>query len=523
MKAILLARVSSVDQEDTHSIPAQVERVTNYAERKGLDVLQIFKLTEKSTTDNRKKFNQIIDLIDKSKEPIALVVETIDRLQRGFKESVTLDERVKSGKLQIHFLRENLIVHKDSNSSEIMRWDIGVFTAKTFLLQMKDNVSRSVKIKLKNKEYPREAPLGYLNYRNAEDKSCIVLDPERSHHVKHLLELYASGNNSMITLAKEAEKIGLRSKKGNKISVSVIEHMLKNPFYYGYMKWGKFFGPHKYETLITKETYDQIQAVRTGWHKKKFKYAAIPFAFRGIIQCQTCKSILTPQLKKKKYTYYNCGKRDCQQHSIYIKETDLLKEIEKVFKKLSKLPQKIVDELVLSLKAACQASSIYHINTLRSLQTEYEKLEKRKSQAYDDKLDGSITADFYDKKFKEYTERQADLQHKMQQHQGANNQTYITASLVLDLAKRAYSIFQSSETSEKRQLINHVFQNCYHDGEKLVYELKEPFNIILAHANLPIWQGLLDALRTIQWTKIQQEIELLQKSLPSLQLISQHT
>ena len=68
MKAILLARVSSVDQEDTHSIPAQVERVTKYAERKNLNVLEVFKLTENSTSQNRKKFNEIIKKIKASPE-----------------------------------------------------------------------------------------------------------------------------------------------------------------------------------------------------------------------------------------------------------------------------------------------------------------------------------------------------------------------------------------------------------------------------------------------------------------------
>lgn len=489
MKAILLARVSSVDQEDTHSIPAQVERVAKYAERKNLDVLEVFKLTENSTSQNRKKFNEIIKKIKASPEKIALVIETIDRLQRDFKESVTLDQFLKADKLEIHFLRENLVLNKDSNSSDIMRWDMGVMFAKNYLLQMKDNVARSVKSKLAKGEYPGDSPLGYINYRDENDNSCIVHDPDRSHHVKKLLELYASGNHSMLTLKKEADKIGLLSKKGNKLSVSVIEHMLKNIFYYGVMKWGKFIGPHKYEPLITKETYDQIQEVRLSWGKKKFKYASIPVAFRGIIKCKTYGATLSPQIKKQRYTYYNCGNKSCPQHKIYVKETDLFKEVEQVFKHLSSLPQEVIDSLVSSLKSASKASSLYHISSLRTLQTEYEKLENRKSKLYDDKLDGCITADFYDKKFKEYIEKQADLQHKMKQHQVANDQTYITASLVLDLAKRSYDIFKSSEASEKRQLINHVFQNCYHDGEKLVYNLKEPFNIILSHAKLPGWQA----------------------------------
>ena len=37
MKALLLARVSSKEQEEGQSIPAQERRLREYAERKGLD------------------------------------------------------------------------------------------------------------------------------------------------------------------------------------------------------------------------------------------------------------------------------------------------------------------------------------------------------------------------------------------------------------------------------------------------------------------------------------------------------
>jgi len=190
MKAILLARVSSSDQEDTHSIPAQVERVTKYSKNKNIEILKIFKLTEKSTSQNRKQYNEIIKLIKSSKKKIALVVETIDRLQRDFKESVELDRYIKSEKLEIHFIRENLILNRDSNSSDVMRWDMGVMFAKNYLLQMKDNVARSVRSKLEKGEYPANSPIGYINYRDQNDNSRIVLDPDRAHLVKKKMELY---------------------------------------------------------------------------------------------------------------------------------------------------------------------------------------------------------------------------------------------------------------------------------------------------------------------------------------------
>jgi len=129
MKTIILARVSSKEQEDSHSIPAQVRRLTDYALKKGLLVERIFQITESSSKETRKQFDEIIVLIKKSTESIALVTDTVDRLQRSFRETPILDEMRKEGKLELHFLREGLIVNKKSNSSQLIQWDMGVLVA----------------------------------------------------------------------------------------------------------------------------------------------------------------------------------------------------------------------------------------------------------------------------------------------------------------------------------------------------------------------------------------------------------
>lgn len=134
MKAIGIARVSTKEQEEAgFSIPAQVCRIKEFATGKGFPDIEIHELTESSTKDTRKKFEIVIRQIEESKECIALFVETIDRLQRDYKESVILDDLRKKGKVRIFFFRENLIIDQNSNSADIMRWDIGVFVAKQYI------------------------------------------------------------------------------------------------------------------------------------------------------------------------------------------------------------------------------------------------------------------------------------------------------------------------------------------------------------------------------------------------------
>jgi hypothetical protein len=55
----------------------------------------------------------------------------------------------------------------------------------------------------------------------------------------------------------------------------------------------------------------------------------------------------------------------------------------------------------------------------------------------------------YDKNLKEYKARQAEVLHSMQDHSKADQNYHVTASLVLDLAKRAVDIFECSEVAER--------------------------------------------------------------------------
>ncbi len=214
-------------QEEGQSIPAQERRLREYAGRKGLIIEEVFKITESSTKDSRKEFEKIIEKIRKSKEIFALVADTIDRVQRSFKESVILEDLRKEGKVEIHFLREGLILNLKSNSSEILRWDMGVMFARSYVLQLSDNIKRSKEQSARNGIWMGLAPTGYIHFLNDKGEKTIIPDPERAPYIRRLFELYATGNYSLQKLQKEAEHMGLRSKKGEKLALSQINKILK--------------------------------------------------------------------------------------------------------------------------------------------------------------------------------------------------------------------------------------------------------------------------------------------------------
>ncbi|NBV29311.1 hypothetical protein EBS02_09930 [bacterium] len=82
--------------------------------------------------------------------------------------------------------------------------------------------------------------------------------------------------------------------------------------------------------------------------------------------------------------------------------------------------------------------------------------------------------------------RQQELQIQLEEYTQADQEYHITVSRVLDLAKRASQIFESSEVNEKRQILGMLLSNCRISEGKLLWELKSPFDVIASAQHHPI-------------------------------------
>lgn len=192
-KAVILARVSTKEQEEGYSIAAQKHRLEQYCERKGLDVIRTFEVVESSTQDDRKDFMRLIVFIRKQKDCLALVADKVDRVQRSFREYPLLDALIQEGKLELHFNTENYVIHRESVSQERLMWSIGVVMAQSYVDSLRDNVKRSIDQKLRIGECIGTAPIGYLNIRDQRGRSQVVIDPDRALLVRRIFQEYSTG------------------------------------------------------------------------------------------------------------------------------------------------------------------------------------------------------------------------------------------------------------------------------------------------------------------------------------------
>jgi site-specific DNA recombinase len=134
----MYVRVSSKEQEQGFSIPAQRQLLKDYAEREGIHVVQEFEDVETAKRAGRTSFSEMVAFLRKKSSGCrTLLVEKTDRLYRNIKDWVTIDELG----IEVHFVKEAVVLSEDSRSSEKFMHGIKVLMAKNYI----DNLGEEVR------------------------------------------------------------------------------------------------------------------------------------------------------------------------------------------------------------------------------------------------------------------------------------------------------------------------------------------------------------------------------------------
>ena len=203
--------------------------------------------------------------------------------------------------------------------------------SKYFVDNLRENVKRGLRQKIRNGVWPGWAPVGYLN--NAKTRG-IDVDSEKAPKVKKMFEMYATGAYTLHSLANWCRKHDLYGNLGKEIALSNVQSILQNIFYLGLMKWkGEIFeGQH--EPLISKKLFDSCQKVMAK--RGKFHHVRKnDFAFLGLMKCASCGCSITAE-KQKGHHYYRCTKKKglCQEKH-YLREEALTEQITSYLQKVS--------------------------------------------------------------------------------------------------------------------------------------------------------------------------------------------
>lgn len=500
MKAIIIARVSSKDQEEGLSLDAQLRRLDNYIKDKNFELIHTpYQLVESSTRGDRKQFmkilNESFELVNN--EPLAIVTDRVDRFQRGFKEQVYLDEKIRDGKVTLHFVSENLVIDNNSKTDSWIRYDMSIMGAKMYCMYVSDNTKKALEENLAQGRPTGKLPVGYLNQRvdlGGKERAKGVIDIQKAPLVKEAFELYSTGTYSFKKLAKLMREKGLTTKgKGGlerPISKSHIERMLKDPIYYGIYRVKEVDYPHNFGNIISKELFDVCQDVKEGKSRYAERYRDKEYIFKGLLRCKKCgRMFSTYTTKGHNYAQCNSSKDECG--NVNVSEKILLEQLKSYLEGLV-IPPEYMEEIIGDIKRISKEKRKFEDEQVERIDKRLKELDKELDTLLDFALKKSITQDMYNKKAMELKDEQEALQQKKNRYFDASiNYGKVVTDLV-SITSRAWEIFKSSKVDRKRQLLGMLTSNLEVDDKKLYIELKSPFNLIYDLNKTQEWGGRWD-------------------------------
>lgn len=518
MKAIIIARVSTEEQREAgNSLPAQIARLENYCIHKKFEVIKSFSFDESAYTDNRVEFDSIINFIDQQTECVAVCFDKVDRLSRNIfdKRVRYLYQRALSNQLELHFASEGRVINAATSASDTFGFNMTLGLAKYFSDAIRENVKRGIEQKVRKGEFSAKAPFGYKNVRIG-DKNDIVVDDHAAHIVKTAFELYATGAYSIDTIAD-----AVRDRFGLKWSKGYIDWLLKHPFYYGEMRWDGKLHPHRYPALISRELFDRVQSIKAGFNKKKRKYGGIPYMYRGLIRCATCDCSMTPS-KHKGHVYYYCTQAKFAHPAPGIREEKITEQLGEIFGRMH-LPEDALTAILRALTEAHQHKKEFYETHLKRLQDEQLILGRQRDMMYADRLSGRISEEMYDHHAAQLDKRRHDVAMSLQGLEEDNEEYYVTAKLLLEVAHEAYDLFISSNVEERRILISLVLWNLKFDGKNVLCDVQKPFDKIIESNDRQEWCTLLDVFmnRQLDFTTIRLCLQTLVNLVRSKNVASQ--
>jgi DNA invertase Pin-like site-specific DNA recombinase len=410
-----------------------------------------------------------------SKKMKILVVEKTDRLTRNMRDAVAVNNWIEDDdEKQIHFVKENFILTRNSKSNDKFIWGIKVTTAQYYLDNLSEEVKKGQKEKLRQGWLPTRAPYGYKTIGDQGHK-IHVIDETVAPLIKKMFEMYASGKYSVFTLGKEVYKMGLRNTAGNKIQKSWLHRLLTDPFYIGFNVWKGQQTQGSQEPLIDMETFEKVQKVLKS--KCTPKYSSHDYLFKGFFKCEECGGTITWE-QKKGIMYGHCNHyRKCSVRK-WSREETMSDYLIAEFAQFKITNPRLMEWLSRALKESNKNESDFYLDNVKQLEKQRELLKKRLDAIYVDKIDGKITEVYYNEKFKQFSTELTLVDQNITKHTTAVNLGQERRATIYDVAQGGKDKYEKSGIVERRQLVRDAFCNLKLEGDKIYYDLQEDYALV---------------------------------------------
>lgn len=201
-----------------------------------------------------------------------------------------------------------------------------------------------------------------------------------------------------------------------------------------------------HEAIIDKNTFDVVANIRTHKHKNT-KLGYVP-KLAGKLYCSDCGEVLYYVCPREKYhnpSYFVCSsyrKHRCE-YTHSIREADIEAIILADIKRLNSFIKNNEDEFVVKVSDYSKSELNKALkNATKEIETataRYKKLDSIIQNLYEDKLEGKLTDDRFNKLSTSYENEQKELEARIKELQdfvNKENEKYLNASYLMNLVKK---------------------------------------------------------------------------------------
>ena len=307
----IYCRKSTEDEEKQQlSIPAQITELKQFAGENNYQVVDILTETKTAKLPGRKIFNQMLKQIE-SGEAQGIIAWHPDRLARNAVDAGQIGQLLNTGKLaDLKFPS----FWFEKTPQGIFMLNMAFSQSQYFSDALSVNTARGLRQKCRTGWFPGVAPHGYLNDRLHK---TIKINPRIAPLIIKLFKLYSQGNLTFGSAAAKMFVQGLKSSTEKQLRSDEAKKILTNPFYYGRFYYAGELYEAKHQPLVSKNLFDQVQAIIVGRSRPRHSKRRNQFPFTGLMKCGHCGMSITAELKtkhykhggKQKFIYYHCTRK----------------------------------------------------------------------------------------------------------------------------------------------------------------------------------------------------------------------
>ena len=488
MKYFIYTR-KSTDSEERQilSIESQLSELKEFAAKEKLEIVASLCEAQTAKEPGRKIFGEMLDRICAG-EASGILAWHPDRLARNSIDGGKIIYLLDTGKiLDLKFPT----FWFDSTPQGKFMLNIAFGQSKYYIDNLSENIKRGHRQKLRKGIWPGFAPLGYLNNHKTK---AIDTDKEKSPVIKKCFGLYATGDYTLKAIKQFLADTGIDSYKGNILSCSCVQRMLKNPFYYGVFKFNGEIYQGTHEPIISKKLFDSVQQVMNNRGKKKRKRKH-EFAFSGLMRCGNCGCLITAETQKGHH-YYRCTKKKQICDEKYLREEALVEQMKNWIQKVS-LPKDWAKNMLAEIDKEKAQAKLESLSFVQNLQKEKTEVEQKMDKLLDLFIEGKgISSEEYQTKKSKLLNKKLDIEQKIRDFEQKGN-NWLEPMKEMILASSQAKIFLSqSDKMEIRQFLKNVGSNFILKGKKFDFEPKIGWRARVAgepNSSFPNWRKEWDS------------------------------